>query len=692
MTTPSRPRSLTPARRCLGAALRLAVGSNGVIAMKRSLVSIAMGVGLLSAMLPAPALAADGSPAPAAPSTPSLSATRFGALQPGQTVKYRQRVPINIVFLGFKPSQIDRNAFLQTLPASSTPVIRDWMFYGLSGRDVGLRYDYDYHVSFAGSGLTDRFFAYLRTSGQLIQPTVYQQAYNDEASNVLDVTGPVLLDDGPSVEDWLERHLDVSPKGDTLVFVNWYGRPDFQFHLYGKSGVDPDTGFDFGRTQAYGTMMAWGGSHGRLWFDDLSAGPDWNTTNWEVDDPDLNGDGVVDYRIPPIWEYTPGGFRSPSALTTDLGLVARYVGLDTLFTSSPLFDPLYTSPGVDGRKVIQVNMFEDDPTTHGADALKLSTLRSSLADLEPYDDWRTRLIDRDPIDPGALEAWRIAAGVTVKDDCWNTFGSPLGLDGWLAMTPYAELQCYFSEHADQYFPSGRASDYVGNVLAFNTTDANFNDSPYVGEASDTWLDPRQSFIYAFLYTSLRPYEGFTHTTIHESAHHFAGLSHPHDGYDPASGRSFVAFDDFTFAWIGDESDTIMSYQYVADEFSRFDKDNVRRWEMAGYLNWANSLLGKVLEKPGALKYLPALVRADADARRALDAFARWDHLTAAMEARKAYVELQDVATRLQVTLPADQVAARADATARLYGTSQSTQPLETVKVPDDLAPLEPFDP
>ena len=98
------------------------------------------------------------------------------------------------------------------------------------------------------------------------------------------------------------------------------------------------------------------------------------------------------------------------------------------------------------------------------------------------------------------------------------------------------------------------------------------------------------------------------------------------------------------------------------------------------------------EKPGALKYLPAMLRADADAGKALDAFARWDHLTAAAEARNAYVELQVVATHLHVTLPADQVAARADSTARLNGTSDPIQPLETVRVPGDLAPLQPFDP
>jgi hypothetical protein len=58
-----------------------------------------------------------------------------------------------------------------------------------------------------------------------------------------------------------------------------------------------------------------------------------------VDDADADADvdGVPDYRMPPIWEYTKGGFRSPSALSGDLGKVAPYVGLNLLVTSSPLY-------------------------------------------------------------------------------------------------------------------------------------------------------------------------------------------------------------------------------------------------------------------------------------------------------------------------------------------------------------------
>ena len=62
-------------------------------------------------------------------------------------------------------------------------------------------------------------------------------------------------------------------------------------------------------------MIAWGGTTAddeenglgalhRVWFHDLSAGPESWTANWNVDDPDLDGNGVEDYRMPATWEYT----------------------------------------------------------------------------------------------------------------------------------------------------------------------------------------------------------------------------------------------------------------------------------------------------------------------------------------------------------------------------------------------------
>jgi hypothetical protein len=41
--------------------------------------------------------------------------------------------------------------------------------------------------------------------------------------------------------------------------------------------------------------------------------------------------------------------------------------------------------------------------------------------------------------------------------------------------------------------------------------------------------------------------------------HHIGMSHPHDGYDSATGVDYGPEDAFFFAWAGDESNSMMSY-------------------------------------------------------------------------------------------------------------------------------------
>ena len=69
-------------------------------------------------------------------------------------------------------------------------------------------------------------------------------SYNAQAG-VLDVTDNRWID-APSVE---KRPIDTAPPGvdtrkPTIFFINWYGRSDFRFHVYAKTGEpDPDTGY-----------------------------------------------------------------------------------------------------------------------------------------------------------------------------------------------------------------------------------------------------------------------------------------------------------------------------------------------------------------------------------------------------------------------------------------------------------------
>src|SRR5262249_22453076 len=132
---------------------------------------------------------------------------------------------------------------------------------------------------------------------------------------------------------------------------------------------------------------------------------------------------------------------------------------------------------------------------------------------------------------------------------------------------------------------------------------------------------------------------------------FLGLSHRHDGYDSTTGFAYGDVDDAAFVSVGDESDTVMGYLFDSTHFDVFDVDNANRYATAGELNRANALLGAVLRAPGVTPFRPALLRADADAAKAIVAFQRWDYPTAAVDARAADVEVANVAAALHVALP-----------------------------------------
>ena len=565
-------------------------------------------------------------------------------IAPGEPITLEQKVPINIIFIGYDKNQVDTQDLLDQLPASYTPIVRYPPVYGLTGRDMGLVYNFEYRVNFASKGLTNKFFDYLETIGAPNEPTDFQLAYNDQANNILDVGDTVLYIDAPSVEQWLATNLKVGKtKGYNVVFVNWYNRPDFQFHVYTKTdAADPDTGYNFGEQRPSRKIIAWGGSSSRLWFYDLSAGPEAWSNNYDVDNPDLDGNGVEDYRMPPIWEYAAGGYRDPSALSMDLGLVTRFVGIDLLFTTSPLYDPMVTAPGLGGEKILHINMMEDDPASMGTDWIDLAYVNGQMRRFEPYYKWQTNLTDENPIDPGAQRALRIFAGVLEEDDCWNAFGDP-----------FAELFCYFDMHRDDYIPPYGENDYVVPIHAFNTTGDSLGDQfGLLGFADDNWMDGTQTYVFTFDAEEYRELGyGFSTTTVHESGHHI-GMSHPHDGYDSELDLDYGPEDDFYFAWSGDESNTIMHYLDLSLEFGRFDRDNMYRWETAGYLNWANSLLADIAAHPNAGKVKKYVNQATQYGSQSIQSFNNWDYLNAATRARQAYEQTLIAANLLGIDVTA----------------------------------------
>jgi hypothetical protein len=598
---------------------------------------------LLGALMATTGCADDGGDAVGSDSVGVTHHEAHDGLRPGADETFVQQTPVNLVFVGIEPGEIDEAELLSVLPSSYTPVVRYSQFYGQPGRNVGLQFDFDYEVTYAHDRFEKIFFRYLSRIGEAGPSTVFQQAYNDQATNILDVDDEILYLDGPTVEAWLDRMapwlLGTRHDGYTVYFINWHGRDDFRFHVYRKNDQpDPDTGHSFGDDDAR-MMIAWGGSSSRSWFLDISAGPEAWSNNYIVDSTDIDGDGFEDGRIPPAWEYADGGYRDPALLSEDLGVVTRFVAINLLFTPSPLYDPMVTAPGAGGDKVAHAEVFEDDPTAIGADYLDIDMVRDELRKLEPYHSWSSVLDDNDPIDPGARRAFRIFAGLLFEPDCWSELGNP-----------FFQLSCYFQQNLTSYVAEPAPQDYVAEVFALNTTDDNLGSQfGLLGFADDNQLDGTQTHVYEFNSPIYREFGyGFTTTTVHELGHHF-GLSHPHDGYDSEYGFDYGPQGSLQLAWLGNEADSVMHYLATSNNFGQFNSDSMSRFHMAGYLNRANAVLADVLaaeyDDPQADWFID---RAHKRARKARRAFERWHYVEAAGHARRAYSDVLRAAVRVGV--------------------------------------------
>ena len=173
----------------------------------------------------------------------------FSTIEPGRHPALHVDMPVNIVFVGYQPTSINVGRILSQLPAHGDPTVRADPDFGISGtpQDVGLRYDYRYNARFAGSAFDDAFFAYLGSIAIEGPPSYYQQLYNAQQHNNLDVGPQNAYIDADATEAWLESQskarLGIPASQDTVFLVNWYGRADFQFHVFYHLGVvDPDTG------------------------------------------------------------------------------------------------------------------------------------------------------------------------------------------------------------------------------------------------------------------------------------------------------------------------------------------------------------------------------------------------------------------------------------------------------------------
>jgi hypothetical protein len=578
---------------------------------------------------------------------PAVAAADGDGLEPGGRTDFDERVTVNVVFVGFDEGDVPWKAVQRQLPSGGDPIVRSRAFYGID-EPLGLDYAYDFRAHYTSRAWEDAFFSYLSSIAVAKPLTEWQQAYNAQAG-VLDVTSNRWID-APTVE---KRLIDTAPQGvdtrkPTIFFINWYGRSDFRFHVYSKVGEpDPDTGHDFGLLSDDRKIVAWGGTSPddeetglgrrgvhRVWFYDLSAGPEVWGGNFDITNKDLDGDGVADYRIPVSWEY--GHYRPKSQLPRDLGLVIRYVGLDLLFTSSPLYPPYFTADKLPDRVDLDVNTVEGLP---GVDASREFIKRDLF-------------IQEERELPTGFSLSHDYQDLPFSGDFRRCFEGEFPLEGE-PFPCFPELEGYppdanlflAASLNQRKFLEGDG-DYEAGLINYSTEDA---PTP-LGYADDNWLDGTQSGVFSFVSPGIvEAGYGLTTTMIHEYGHH-SSMSHPHDGYDPASGVDFEPTGDFFFAWLGDESNSMMSYIDVNWDFSQFDRDNSARHHAGGYALVANRVAADILRDRDRRRAEDDLEAADRSLRRAQAALEAHDYNGMLAHAASAYRSVRAGAAKAGVKL------------------------------------------
>ena len=648
------------------------------------------------------------------------SGHRYEHLEPGRLADLDERVPVNFVFVGYERDDVNAGRFLAGLPREYKPVVRSRLFYNesLERSLLGLNYTYDYNVRFADSDYEERLFGFLSRSARPAPLSDFQKLYNGndekfcddppdltpgtpgnpamcQKNGVRDVKNNHHID-APSVERWLARNAPagVDTERNTVFFINWWGdgtkpREGFKHHVYTKTNEpDPDTGFDFGEKRDSRKLIAWGGttaddeesglgSTRRIWFHDLSAGPDSFTDNWNVDDPDLTGDGKEDYRLPPIWEYYAAeGYRDESKLTGDLSKVSRYVAINLLFTSSPLFPPQYTPRLLPSRINLDIDTVEGLPGVNASRRyLTPSLVLDEIGELHrlPYS------MDQQDVayEGKARSCYRLFTGLPSPLQCYIRYSS---------YPAFANLFLYGANNLDFLLGKDQRREYQASLINYAVEDRENPLAPagLLGFADDNWRNGTQSFTFSFVSPSIAEAGfGLSTTEIHEYGHHL-NLSHPHDGFDyedalalRAAGRSPLGaeyFPDgpFYFAWAGDENNSTMSYMNLNWDFSQFDRDNTNRFQAAGYINNANILAERILASPRAGRAQADLAAADRFYGLAKAAIARHDYVTTFDNARRAYESALSGARKAGL-----QVEASEDGRTAVPGLRASSQ------IPDD---------
>jgi hypothetical protein len=405
---------------------------------------------------------------------------------------------------------------------------------------------------------------------------------------------------------WISDHL-------TSEFID--GRPDFDIPVALYDVPDRlGTGDFLGNTN-----------------DDLQTGLQTNITSWSSPGT-VEREKPIDFPTPGDMTFTPGtGDRftvahAPATFDPAIGSDLHLGDDDSAEVQLPFGFPFlgttYTSIFVNSNGSITLGA--PDPHDTGRYLYQLASGPPRIAPL---------YTDLNPDAAGSVNAAVHAGSVVVTwsgvpqygEPSSNTFQVILTADGGITFA-YGRLS----------WPFGTIGVSAGNDHG-PTTEVDF------GRGDPSGLRAGTIFARYPQGTTLGP----THIVTHEVGH-FIGLSHPHDGFDWETGVDFVPQGPFYFAWVGDYTDTVMSYLTQQTDFSQFDRDALNRDMTSVYINTSNSVLGDIYATGNAGLAATQIQSADREAAHAIADLQSLDYEPAARSGKAAYLDVLAAAAKVGV--------------------------------------------
>lgn len=480
---------------------------------------------------------------------------------------------IKVVLIGFDPQTIDQDYLTwrgNTITESVNNVLS-------TGNITGISYNLTYQFVYSSANFQNDLVAYLKSIEQ--KKLLYNPWFKATITNY--------LYDAEKVEDWFIANNasfgGLPANGYAFILSNLTVLPsisesqlageDFSLatpHYYATQYVDKDLDY---RIRYREFSVGWGGE-GRLWYLDLTAGPDFWTWQNSGATPHVPMQVAID-----LYEMNVRSAYGKEWLTEFLSDYL-YDAVLNLAVPAFVFQPIYSRTYnivlnvIDNRTENERNTVPIETTIHP------ELVRRAFADLLPYSNVtvQTHFIAAETIP--SMQAAIISASVKPPSD--------LGISPYLDTRP---IYRYLQDHLSELTGGVRrdSTEFTLPVFAFAFTAGvhfgytskwyvqtlKLNEDSFLGiSLGDMSLVGASQSDFQMGNTANPPQPGkgigLTQAVIHETGHSL-GLMHPHQ-----------------FGYLQDFESSAMSYWSWEYSFSQFDKDAINRAHADQLINSALS--------------------------------------------------------------------------------------------------------